>query len=82
MREMKKMKSRWPFLAYASLPHEGVAEAQAAVRAEATRAGLNHAWWRSFWTETQSVLGRSPRSRDSSLRSSSREHGELQWGRL
>lgn len=75
------MKSRWPFLAYASLP---VAEAQAAVRAEATRAGLNQALWRSSFERTvsRSVLGRSPCSRDSSLRSVSREHGELQCVRL
>ena len=81
MREMK-MKSRWPFLAYASLQQQSAPEAQAAVRAEATRAGLNHALWRSRWTLSEAVLGRSPRSRDSSRRSSSRERGELQWVRL
>jgi hypothetical protein len=79
MKREHQMKSRWPFLANASLLW---AEALAAVRAEATRPGLNHALWRSSFerTLTQSVLGPSPRSRDSSLRSSSRERGELQCG--
>jgi len=70
---MTRNQSRESFLADASASSE--AKAQSAVRMIGRVGGLNHALWRLRSAWAQSVVGRPPRPRDSSLRSASRERG-------